>query len=362
MVKMMPKISVIIPVFNAQEHLKECLESVKKQTMEDIEIICIDDVSIDNSFDILSQYSNSDDRFIIKRCKQLSGAAFARNIGLQTAKGEYIGFVDADDYIDPNFYDVLYKRAKENNADLVRTTYKHIDAPKTWDDNFNQVIETKFANNVCLNVNDHSVAIWNAIYKTSYIANNNIDFDVSIKKLHDVLFTAKATFYSSKSIPAIGTYYYHRENIKGQLSSFSIDRADFTRMSNRATLTFINSADYKNIDDYLTAFKRCVWRYNMTFEKILSEKTGIDGEYLRQYFAEFVEEFNKCKKIDDLILRYGENYFKHLISSNFKSYLESRKKKLCGAKRKTSFLKKIFSVKKENNHKVICIFGLKIKF
>ena len=95
----MPKISVIVPIFNVEKYLKECLESIINQTFKDIEIICINDGSTDNSLDILNQYAEKDNRIkVITQSNQ--GLSAARNTGIKYANGEYISFIDSDDYID----------------------------------------------------------------------------------------------------------------------------------------------------------------------------------------------------------------------------------------------------------------------
>ena len=113
----MPVISVIIPVYNAEKYLEKCLNSVIKQTLKDIEIICINDGSTDGSLNILQKYSEKDKRFIIIDQKN-SGQSVARNKGLSVAKGEFIGFVDSDDWIDDDFYEKLYDAAIEYKADI----------------------------------------------------------------------------------------------------------------------------------------------------------------------------------------------------------------------------------------------------
>ena len=94
----MPKVSVIIPVYNTEKYLKKCLDSVCNQTLSDIEIICIDDCSTDNSLNILKEYTLKDNRIKLIEFKENKGAAVARNTGIDEAKGEYIGFIDSDDY------------------------------------------------------------------------------------------------------------------------------------------------------------------------------------------------------------------------------------------------------------------------
>ena len=119
-----PKISVIIPVYNVEKFLRECLDSVVNQTMRDIEIICVNDGSTDNSLDILKEYAAKDDRIIV--INQTNGfVGSARNNGLKIAKGEYIQFVDSDDYLELNACETAYKYALQYDAEVVVFGYKN---------------------------------------------------------------------------------------------------------------------------------------------------------------------------------------------------------------------------------------------
>ena len=115
----MPKISIIIPVYNVEEYLADCLESCINQTLQDIEIICVDDCSTDNSRIVIEEYHKKDERIkIIKHTKNLRQGA-ARNTGMRNASGEYIWFIDSDDYIDLNACQILYDEANKYNADIL---------------------------------------------------------------------------------------------------------------------------------------------------------------------------------------------------------------------------------------------------
>lgn len=117
----MIKVSVIIPVYNVEEYLKECLDSVINQTLKEIEIICIDDCSTDSSYSILEEYAKKDSRIVLIKNKENMGVGYNRNIGIKEAKGEYIGFIDSDDYISEDYYENLYNTAKKYNSDVVNT-------------------------------------------------------------------------------------------------------------------------------------------------------------------------------------------------------------------------------------------------
>ena len=120
----MIKVSVIVPVFNGELYIQKCVESLLKQTLKEIEIIVVNDGSTDNTLNIVSQYQDS-------RLKVISiknqGQGKARNIGVQEAKGRYLGFVDSDDYIKEDMFEELYECANKKQADLVICPYHRVD-------------------------------------------------------------------------------------------------------------------------------------------------------------------------------------------------------------------------------------------
>lgn len=114
----MPKISIIIPVYNVAPYLRECLDSIQEQTFKDFEAILIDDGSTDGSGEICDWHASKYKRFKVIH-KSNGGVSSARNMGLDMAQGEYIGFVDPDDYISPDFYELLLNKFKSSGADVV---------------------------------------------------------------------------------------------------------------------------------------------------------------------------------------------------------------------------------------------------
>ncbi|MCM1010726.1 MAG: glycosyltransferase [Fusobacterium sp.] len=112
------KISVIVPVYNVEKFLPECLDSLKNQTLYELEFICVNDGSPDNSLDILNRYAAEDERFIIVS-QENGGLSAARNTGLKYAKGDYIYFIDSDDLIAPEHLENMYNAAVKEDADMV---------------------------------------------------------------------------------------------------------------------------------------------------------------------------------------------------------------------------------------------------
>ena len=113
----MPTISIIVPVYNAEKYLNQCIQSILNQTFSDLEVILVDDGSKDNSFEICKEFQKIDSRIKVLN-QENKGAGAARNVGLAIAKGEYIGFVDSDDWIEPNMYETLYELINKNHADM----------------------------------------------------------------------------------------------------------------------------------------------------------------------------------------------------------------------------------------------------
>jgi len=205
----MQKVSVIIPVHNSEVHLAQCLESVCSQTLRELEIICVNDFSTDKSFLILQESAKKDPRIKLINLLQNKGAAFARNIGIENATGEYLGFVDSDDFIEQNFYEKLYKKAVETNADTVKGNIR-IFCPKTnsitndaWID-INEIVKQHKAN-FCF-------AFTSAIFRTSLIKENSIKFLEGLIHFEDPFFTINAALFYKKLEVIDDVFYYYVNN------------------------------------------------------------------------------------------------------------------------------------------------------
>lgn len=118
----MAKVSVIIPVYNTEHYLRHCLDSVLSQSLKDIEVICVDDGSTDGSREIIQEYARKDGRIKVIQ-EENKGSMSARKAGAKLASGQYVGYVDSDDWIDPEMYDALYQVAEQNHADMVSSGY-----------------------------------------------------------------------------------------------------------------------------------------------------------------------------------------------------------------------------------------------
>lgn len=180
------KISVIVPIYNVEKYLKKCLDTIINQTLKEIEIICINDGSTDKSRKILEQYLKKDSRIIVID-KNNGGLSSARNAGMKIAKGEYIGFVDSDDWIDETMFEKLYNNAKENDSQMsICGVHKYDDKAKQmlYDDPYFTLgyFDESFDNR-CFNhyetsgfIMDLCVMAWNKIYKRSFLEENKAVF------------------------------------------------------------------------------------------------------------------------------------------------------------------------------------------
>lgn len=182
-----PKISVIIPVYNTEKYLHQCLDSVVNQTLKELEIICVDDGSTDSSLEILKEYAQKDNRFTILTQKNLH-AGVARNAGLTVAKGEYVHFLDSDDYLYSNVYKKLYNCLVDNNLDLIKFKAKIFDnatyenqshnwtelKSEIFKDSFNKILSFGKDTSILANIPD---TCWSGIYDKKFLQANHIYFN-----------------------------------------------------------------------------------------------------------------------------------------------------------------------------------------
>ncbi len=202
-----PAISIIIPVYNVEKYLGRCLDSVLAQKYQNFEAICINDGSTDNSLKILEEYAKKDSRIKIFSQKN-QGLSVTRNNGLQKASGDYICFVDSDDYIEPNFLSDLYDAIKANNADIIATNIKYIKGARERCKKNKRKIYSSFTDKI--ESLEHG-SCWNKIYKTEFIRKNRLTFPQGVY-WEDNLFTIQAYFFSSKILTINGACYCYVSN------------------------------------------------------------------------------------------------------------------------------------------------------
>lgn len=193
----MKKVSVIIPVYNVENYLRKCLNSLVNQTLKDIEIIVVNDGTLDNSQEIIDEYVKKYPKKVVSIIQENGGQGAARNTGLLHAKGEYIGYVDSDDYVEENMYEELYKKAKEEDSDIV------ICGNNVVKENYEFLSKEDVDKEFLLG----KMAVWNKIYKKNIIVDNKIQFRSKVW-YEDLDFTMKV-YFSSKKISYVDKLLYN---------------------------------------------------------------------------------------------------------------------------------------------------------
>ncbi len=210
----MTKVSVIVPVYNVEKFLERCLESIINQTLKDIEIICVNDGSTDKSEQILEEFKTKDNRIIIIN-QENAGVSAARNKGIDIATGEYIGFVDSDDWIDLDFYEKLYNTAKKHDADIaVAGIIKLNKHNKKYHLKIEDEVVTEDTNKkfeIC-DVPEKSYVV-NKIYKIEKLKEFNLKFEEGIL-YEDLIYTPQVLYNLKKLVTVTGVYYYYWRHSK----------------------------------------------------------------------------------------------------------------------------------------------------
>lgn len=233
----MAKIAIIIPVYNTEKYLRQCLESITKQTFKDFECFCVDDGSKDKSIEILREYGNKDKRFIVVS-QENKGASFARNIILKQTNAEFVTFIDSDDWVEVNYLEVLYRTALNEDADVVRASYQMY----YQRDNVYEHARIRKIHKIC-NMNSSvekiikgyaGTFVCSKLIKTELIQNNKIYFYEG-KTSEDNTFMALIFLYAKKISFIKDEIYYYRKQIQSVTSNS--ERVDIDALYNFIMLT-----------------------------------------------------------------------------------------------------------------------------
>lgn len=218
----MPKVSIIVPVYNTEKYLKKCLDSLLNQTLEDIEIIIVNDGSTDDSQEVIDEYAKKDTR-VKSYVKQNGGQGSARNLGLEKATGEYIGYIDSDDFIDIHMYEDMYNKAVTDNSDIVNVGYY------IYSETGNVMKEQVFKRGATTNISNtpevlfDNTAVTNKLFKASLLKNNNIQFRVK-KWYEDFDFVIKTICFASNISVIEKPYYYYLQRTGSTMNNSNISR------------------------------------------------------------------------------------------------------------------------------------------
>ncbi|MDU6472960.1 glycosyltransferase family 2 protein [Intestinibacter bartlettii] len=252
----MPKVSIVVPIYNVEKYLEQCLDSIINQTLKDIEIILVDDGSPDNCPQMCDDYAKKDSRIKVVH-KKNGGLSSARNAGIEVAIGDYIGFIDSDDYIELDMYEKMYNIARESNVDFVMSDYYRVsDEGKikaTLDMNEGIYDKKKIKKDIfpTLIMGDdinygRLLSVWNCLYKRELLYQNNLMFDEEVKYSEDNLFSSIIGYKANSFYYMKGSYLYnYRYNPNSISKTYKPDAwSVYLKMNNKLKDLFLGVEDY----------------------------------------------------------------------------------------------------------------------
>ncbi len=354
----MPKLSILVPIYNVEKYLSQCLESLINQTFEDIEIICINDGSKDSSFQILQKYRFKDKRIKVIN-KENTGYGHSMNIGMDVAAGEYIGIVEPDDFVKATMFENLYNLTDKYKADIVKSEYF------CYTTKNNQTRKTghfaKFKINKPVNLKNvpslirKPPSIWSAIYRREFLIKNNIRFlETPGASYQDTLFSFKTLCLAEKIILTPKAYLFYRQDSEN--SSINSKEKTFAICGEYDEITeFLNKKpeikNFINTQKLIKQYRTYMWNLKRIDEKLQNGFIDKFSETFKKYFNMGEIDNVFCQKID-------EKEFQMLIfnKEEFKKYIQ---KKLEKAELNDS-RKKLFSVHINSSRISIVLFGKQI--
>ena len=300
----MAKVSIIVPTYNVEQYLSECMDSIIGQTLKDLEIICVNDGSTDSSLDILKKYAATDERVIIID-KKNEGYGCAMNDGLDRASGEYVGIVEPDDYVDLHMYEDLYRVAKEKDLDIVKADFyrfvrnKKGETLKTYDalskdgTGYNEVIDPKKNDRIFRYV----LNTWSGIYRRDFIEKYHIRHNTTPgASFQDNGFWFQ-TFCLAERVYFLNKPYYmnRRDNPNSSVKS-------------REKVYCMNE-EYKFIHKFLDCHpdlkKRFIFVYYMQrFRNYFWTYSRIDRKFKGEYLEKMSVELNEAARNKELDREY----------------------------------------------------------
>lgn len=325
----MIKVSVIIPIFNVEKYLKKSLDSVVNQTLKEIEIIAIDDGSTDNSLNILKEYQNTDDRIIIFE-QENKGPGEARNLALNHVKGEYVFFLDSDDWIELNTLEKLYNNAIENNCDLVLfDSIEHLPndelKPRRFfilDNLKNQVFNFESEKKIVLN---SYFVPWSKLYKTSFIKENNIRYppfllfeDVSFH-IANISLAQRVTY-----LPEIFYHYNKLNESSVQNTKIEMNRSKLIfDVINRVEKFLLENNLFYSLESNFLEFK--IKQPKILFDNLDDDSKEEFYQYLRKCFLSINSNPSILSKLDFefysffIHVIFIENYEQYNVVMHYKN-------------------------------------------
>ena len=309
------KVSVIIPVYNSKQYLNQCLDSVVNQTLKDIEIIIVNDGSTDNSLEIIQDYSDNYKNIKVIN-KQNESCYKARNVGLKTAKGEYVAFLDSDDYIEFNMYEKLYLKANDTNADIVSSNYYILENNNLKVVDFSSSIKVlEKTNNKLVGAENIllDAVIWSRIFKRQMLIDKGIMFHSDIHTADDAFFHALTMLNANKIIYIPDVLYTYRISRNGSITTNLHNEFNFDCI--KVSQRILEYAIQNKIEHFMPQIVAFVLRLNVL------GYLRINKSHKKEYFekiCKFIDDYsiNSKTKIAFVKNRYNRLCFKAVIYKN----------------------------------------------
>ena len=296
----MPKVSLIVPTYNVEQYLVECMESITNQTLEDIEVICINDGSTDGSLSILQSYADKDKRIIIVD-KENGGYGIGMNIGLEMATGEYIGIVEPDDFVPVNMFGNLYDIAKGNNLDFVKADFYRFERATNGDMflTYNHLSKKEEDYNVVFNPSETPEAIrwimntWSGIYKREFLNKWNIRHNETPgASFQDNGFWFQTFVFATRAMIIDKPYYMNRRDNPN------------SSVKNMQKVFCVN-VEYDHIKDVLIEHPETWNRFKSyytlkRFHHCLPTLRRIDNSCKLDYVNRFSKEMKRAYQLDEI--------------------------------------------------------------
>lgn len=318
--------TIVVPVYNVEKYLDRCIESILNQKFDDFEVILVDDGSTDKSSKICDNYRKKDDKIIVIH-KKNEGLGFARNTGIDKARGNYILFVDSDDYIDLDLLENLYNEIERNNSDAVFYGHKRVNNKKSVISTFEQLpdkqiyldkneIKNKLLAEFILNKKIF-ISAWSLCIKLSLLKKNNILFPSEREFIsEDIYFLVVLFNYLNIVSFAKKTYYYYCQNENSLTTTYKKDRYEKIKKFYKKTDELLELYNYSNITKM--SFKRSfISNVIACLKMIAANKDELAKNKIRKikeisgddYFLENVKKYDfknekKSWKIFDFLVKY----------------------------------------------------------
>jgi len=257
---MQPKISIIIPVYKVEKYLRQCLDSVVNQTMQDIQIICVNDGSPDGSRAILQEYADRDSRIEIID-KSNGGLSSARNAAYPSIKGKYMLFVDSDDWIELDACEKLFAKAEQTGAEIVFFFWKKEYLLKSKVAKIRQIsLQDKLTAQEKMPLLEHGCYVWNKLWRSDFLFENHLHF-LEGMYYEDCLFSWQGTTKARK-ISVVPEYLYHyRYNLKS-ITSTPACATDTVSIYNEVEKYLRESGYYEDYQDIFIRQKLLHWQHS----------------------------------------------------------------------------------------------------